>query len=511
MDTLNLDGRSLSLEQLQPLREGQPVGLVLGEDALAAVARARAVVEEHVRAGDVVYGLTTGFGKLKDVAIDAADLERLQRNLVLSHCCGSGDPMPVPEVRIAQVLRLNGLSRGHSGVRVELLEALVRLFEKGFVPEVPQKGSVGASGDLAPLAHMAAAYLGAGHARVGGERMSAADALAAVGEEPIVLQAKEGLALINGTEIMKATGVAAWLGAANLSRASDAICALTIEAMHGSLAPFDERLADLKGSAGHRRTAANVRRCLAGSGVLASHADCARVQDAYSLRCAPQVHGASKAAIEHVGDVLGAEINSVTDNPVLFPDSGEVVSAGQFHGQPVSMALDYLAIGVTTLANISERRIEQLVNPDLSGLPAFLTPDPGVNSGYMIAQVAAASLASENKVLAHPASADTIPTNANQEDHVSMGVTAARKAREIVENTERVLAIELLCAVQARDLRDELQAGPGAQTLHDLVRSAIPKLEADRYVHDDLELAGELLRSGAVVAAVEAAVGPLEA
>jgi histidine ammonia-lyase len=511
LDTLTLDGRSLRLEQLQPLLEGKPLELILGDEARRLVERARSLVEEHVRAGNVVYGLTTGFGKLKDVAIDAADLERLQRNLILSHCCGCGDPMPVAEVRIAQVLRLNGLSRGHSGVRLELLETLIRLFEKGFVPEVPQKGSVGASGDLAPLAHMAAAYMGAGHALLGGKRMSAADALVEVGEAPIILQAKEGLALINGTEIMKATGVVAWLGAANLSKAADAICALTIEAMHGSLAPFDDRLATLKGSAGHRRTAANVRRCLEGSAVLESHADCDRVQDAYSLRCAPQVHGASKAAIEHVGDVLAAEINSVTDNPVLFPESGEVISAGQFHGQPVSMALDYLAIGVTTLANISERRIEQLVNPDLSGLPAFLTPNPGVNSGYMIAQVAAAALASENKVLVHPASADTVPTNANQEDHVSMGVTAARKAREIVENTESVLAIELLCAAQARDLRDDLRAGPGAEALYELVRSVIPKLEEDRYLHDDLLLARELVRGGDAVAAVEAAIGPLDA
>jgi len=507
---LLLDGTSLTLAELRPILRGVAVELAVAAPSMVAVRRARELVDAHVDAGRVVYGLTTGFGKLREVAIQREDLGHLQRNLVLSHCCGVGPPMPVPEVRVAQILRLNGLVRGHSGVRPELVELLVRLFNADFVPVVPQQGSVGASGDLAPLAHMCAAYLGYGDVWLRGERMPARRALEVLGEAPLQLEAKEGLALINGTEIMKATGADVWLRAANLSKAADAIAALTIEALHCSAKPFDDRFAVLKGHAGHRRAAANVRRCLVDSEVLLSHKDCPAVQDPYSLRCVPQVHGAFKAALEHVGDILSSEINAVTDNPILFPDTGEVISAGQFHGQPVSMILDYLGLALCTLANISERRIEQLVNPDLSKLAPFLAANPGLNSGFMIAQVAAASLASENKIYAHPASVDTIPTSAGQEDHVSMGVTAARKAREIVTNTERVLAIEYLCAAQGRDLHEKLRAGVGAQAAHELLREQVTIMEEDRYLHDDIERATELVTSGALVAAVEAAAGPLE-
>ncbi len=463
MKTLHLDGVSLSLGDLASLARGADVRIDVTPAALEAVQRSRELVEERVRGGDVVYGLTTGFGKLKNVAIAAEDLDRLQENLVLSHCCGVGEPMPAREVRVAQVLRLNGLVRGYSGIRVELVEALVRLFNAGFVPVVPQQGSVGASGDLAPLAHMAATYMGHGEAWALGERQPAGAALAAVGEEPVVLRAKEGLALINGTEIMKAIGCVLWQRATNLSKAADAIAALSLESLFGSVRPFDDRLADLKNSEGQRRTSANVRACLDGSEVLASHTDCDRVQDPYSLRCVPQIHGAFKTALEHVSDVLSGEINSVTDNPIIFPDTGEVLSAGLFHGQPISMVLDYLGIALCTLTNVSERRIEQLVNPDLSHLPPFLTPEAGTSSGFMIAQVTAAALASENKVYAHPASVDSVPTSANQEDHVSMGVTAARKARTILDNTESVLAIELLAGAQAREFHKDLRAGPGPE------------------------------------------------
>jgi histidine ammonia-lyase len=311
---------------------------------------------------------------------------------------------------------------------------------------------------------------------------------------------------------MKAVGVGVWLRAANLSRAADVIASLSIEALLGSVKPFDARLAELKGHAGHARAAANVRACMAGSQVLTSHTDCDRVQDPYSLRCVPQIHGAFKAALAHVGEILASELNAVTDNPVLFPETGETVSAGQFHGQPVSMVLDYLALALCTLANVSERRVEQLVNPDLSKLPAFLTPKPGLHSGLMIAQVAAAALASENKSLAHPASVDTIPTSANQEDHVSMGVTAARKARSICANVEQVLAIELLCAAQAHEFYRDLRAGDGAEAAYQLVRTRIPALDADRFLHADLVVARELVAEGELVAAAEAAIGrPLEA
>jgi histidine ammonia-lyase len=510
---LELDGRSLALESLAPIARGEALEVTLAPSALERVRRSRAQVERHVENGDVVYGLTTGFGKLKNVAVGREDLRDLQRNLILSHCCGVGDPMPVHEVRIAQVLRLNGLVRGHSGVRVELLEKLARLCSKGFVPVVPQKGSVGASGDLAPLAHMAATLLGEGEVTLWsttGERtVPAAEALKALEEEPEELRAKEGLALVNGIEIMKAIGAGVWLRAANLSKAADAIASLTIEALLGSVKPFDARLAELKGHAGHARTSANVRACMQNSQVLAFHVDCDKVQDPYSLRCVPQIHGAYKAALEHVGAILVNELNSVTDNPILFPDTEEVISAGQFHGQPVSIPLDYLGISLATMANVSERRIEQLVNPDLSHLPAFLTPNPGVHSGLMIAQVAAAALASENKGLAHPASVDTIPTSANQEDHVSMGVTAARQARTICDNVERVLAIEYLCAAQAHEFHIDLRAGDGAHAAYELLRTVVPPLDGDRILSYDFALANDLITSGELVAAVESAVGEL--
>jgi len=513
MHTLTLDGTSLKLADLAPIARGEALALRLADSVREPVKRARALVERHVEAGDVVYGLTTGFGKLKHVAIARGDLALLKRNLVLSHCCGTGAPLSVAEVRVAQVLRLNGLLRGHSGVRLELCEALARLFNKGFVPVVPEKGSVGASGDLAPLAQMAAAALGEGEAWLWSpsacERMPAREALARIGEQPLELAAKEGLALINGTELIKSIGALVLLRAHNLSKCADVLAACSIEALLGSQKPFDARFAELKGQAGHAHTSDNVRALLAGSQVMQSHADCDRVQDPYSLRCVPQIHGAFKAALAHVDAVFAPEWNSVTDNPVLFPETGEVLSAGQFHGQPLSMALDYLGLALCTLANVSERRIEQLVNPDLSRLPAFLTPKPGLNSGLMIAQVAAAALASENKVLAHPASVDSIPTSANQEDHVSMGVGAALKARAIAENVEGVLSIELLCAGQAREFRRELRASRGVEAALQLLRTRVPALEADRYLRPDLEAARVLVASGAVVRAAESAVGPL--
>ena len=506
---LVLDGRSLTLEDLAPCFDGRPLTLALSAEAKGRVRQARRLVDEHVKAGDVVYGLTTGFGKLKSIAIGHDRLEELQRNLILSHACGSGEPMPVGEVRAAQILRLNGLVRGHSGIRLSLAEQLVRLFNADFVPVVPQQGSVGASGDLAPQAHMAAAYMGHGEAYLEGRRMKAKTALRKAGFEPLRLAAKEGLALINGIEVMTAIGAGVWQRAVNLSKAADILASLSLEALFGSERPFDPRLAELKGQSGHRRTSDNVRACLADSGVLASHIGCDRVQDPYCLRCVPQIHGAFKAALAHVGDVLAPEMNSVTDNPVLFPDSGETLSAGMFHGQPVSMAMDYLGLALCTLANVSERRVEQLVNPDLSGLPAFLTPDPGTSSGFMIAQVAAASLASENKIHAHPASVDTVPTSANQEDHVSMGVTAARKARTICANTERVLAIEYATACQGRSFHADLTPGRGAAAAEALFRDRVPPMESDRYLKPDLDAAEELIVSGSLVSAVEKAVGPL--
>eukprot|EP00659_Diplonema_papillatum_P000452 gene452-659_t len=496
--------RTLKLSEFEKLCVNErDVVVQLTNESRKRIEVARELVEHHVKEGNIVYGLTTGFGKLKSVAIETKDLEKLQENLVLSHSCGVGPPMPIEEVRIAQVLRLNGLVQGYSGIRLELVEVMVRLFNKGFVPWVPCKGSVGASGDLAPLSHMAAAYMGHGQAYLlqpdgSHTLMPARDALDAVGEKPVVLQAKEGLAMINGTEIMKSTALVALSRAKNVALAADAVAALSLEALMGTATPFDDRLAVLKQDPGHRATSHNVRTALEDSDVLLSHTGCDRVQDAYSLRCIPIVHGAVKSAIHHVSEVLAREINSVTDNPIIFPDTKEIISAGHFHGMCISMAMDYLALSLCTLANISERRTEQLVNPDLSHLPGFLASKPGLDSGYMIAQVASASLCSENKVLAHPASVDTIPTSANQEDHVSMGPHAARKARDIAENTEHVVAIELLCASQGRSFHSELSGGRGTRLLQNLVRSYIPPLDGDRYTYPDMQLAFQLVRSGAV-------------
>lgn len=509
--TLTLDGTSLTLEDLAPLARGEDLTLRITRQARAAVKHSRTLVDEILRQGTVVYGISTGFGKLKSQAIAPGDLAELQSNLVLSHCVGVGEPMPLPEVRIAQVLRLNSLLRGYSGVRLSLVEDLLRLFNAGFVPEVPQQGSVGASGDLAPLSHMAAAYMGHGYAFVQGKRRKARGALKALGMKPLTYAAKEGLALINGTEIMKATGVVNVLAAKNLSCAADAVASLTIEALLGSDNPFQPVLAEIKDNDGHRRTAANIRRCLSGSRVLESHLDCDRVQDPYSLRCIPQIHGAFKTALEHVEQTLCSELNVITDNPIIDPQSGQVYSAGMFHGQPLSMIQDYLGLALATMANVSERRIEQLVNPDLSHLPAFLATQPGLHSGLMIAQYTAASLASENKVLAHPASADSIPTSANQEDHVSMGVTAARKARTILGNVEQVVAIEWICAAQAREFNASVRAGKGAQAAYGFLRKHIAPLDADRYLHTDLVEARDLLKNGSLVHAVRRAVRTLEA
>lgn len=515
MNTLHLDGSSLSLADLAPLVGGGSFSLSVDEGVYGGIRASRAMVDAHVAAGDVVYGLTTGFGKLKNVAVPKADLAELQHNLIVSHCVGVGEPMPIREVRIAQVLRLNSLLRGVSGVRPYLVDYLRDVFNAGFVPVVPQQGSVGASGDLAPLSHMAAAMMGFGDAWVlgadgsPGAPLTAREALDRAGLAPLELEAKEGLALINGTEIMKSSAVVSVLRATNLSKAADAIASLCIEALKGSVRPFQDLLAQLKNNEGQRRTAQNVRGCLAHSEVLSSHADCDRVQDPYSLRCVPQIHGAFKTALAHVTDVLTAELNAVTDNPLVVPKTGEVFSAGLFHGQPLSMILDYLGLSVCTLANVSERRIEQMVNPDLSGLPAFLSPKPGLHSGLMIAQYAAAAIASENKVYAHPASVDSIPTSANQEDHVSMGVTAARKARMILDNVEAGLGIELVCGAQAREFTKDLRAGRGAEAAYEAVRRVVAPLEGDRYLQPDLAAAKECIVSGALVSAVEDAIGPL--
>ena len=486
--------------------------LEFGEPARQSVLAARRTVEGLLVAGDgarSVYGINTGFGKLANVRVAASDLTLLQHNLIRSHATGMGDAFPRAVSRLALALRLHALAKGASGVRPELIERMVAIYNAELTPVVPSLGSVGACGDLAPLAHMALPLLGEGELEdATGERMPARKALDAAGIESMELSAKEGLALINGTQFMTALGCLTLADVKRASAVADVAAASTLEALRGSSRPFQADVHALRPHAAQALTAANVCRLLDGSEIVPSHADCEKVQDAYSLRCVPQVHGAAKQALKFASDVLVVEADSVTDNPLVL-EGGDVVSAGNFHGQPVSQALDVLAIGAATLTNISERRIENLVNPDISGLPPFLAVSPGLESGLMISHVVAASLASENKTLAHPASVDTIPTSANREDHVSMGVTAARHARMVVDNLVRVLAIELVASARGLDCGDGLAPGRGVLAAYEALREVVPPLEGDRVLAPDLLAAEALVRSGALLGRVEAICGSI--
>jgi histidine ammonia-lyase len=497
----------LSLSQWVALGEDQS-RITVRPAARKGIAASRRVVVARAASGDAVYGVNTGFGKLASVKIASEDLSTLQRNLLLSHATGVGAPLPRNVARIAFALRIHALARGFSGVRVELIDAMLDLFNAGLTPVVPSQGSVGASGDLAPLAHMALPLLGEGECDDGRRILTGIEALRKLGRQPVQLAEKEGLALINGTQIMTAIGIVATNLAEELARVADICCASTIEALRASARPFLEQVHQLRPHPGQLATASNVSRLLRGSKILPSHVDCAKVQDAYSMRCAPQVHGAAKDGIAYARKVVLTEAHAVTDNPLVFPD-GDTVSAGNFHGQPVSQAMDYLKIAVATLANISERRIENLVNPDISGLPPFLATDPGLESGMMIAQVAAAALASENKTLAHPASVDTVPTSANREDHVSMGVTAARHAMLVLENTANVLAIEWIAAAVALDAGEPLRPGKGVAAAHACLREVVAPLTADRVLATDIHKARAKIMGGDLAAFVEKAVGKL--
>jgi len=505
--TIQLGEPNLPLSTLVALsRPGARIALA--KTARTRVQESRAVVEAAVAGGATMYGINTGFGKLAGVRIPDEQLSQLQKNLLLSHATGVGEPLRVEQSRLAFALRIHNLALGFSGVRLALLDQAIALFNAGLVPVIPSQGSVGASGDLAPLSHMALPLIGFGSVHDGTSVRSGAEALAQLGRAPLELREKEGLALINGTQIMTAIGCLVVHEALLLAKAADIACAMTVEALRGSEKPFQERIHAVRAHQGQGATAANLRRLLAGSKIMPSHAQCAKVQDAYSLRCAPQVHGAGKDGIRYALGVLVTEANSVTDNPLVFP-GGDVVSGGNFHGQPVSQAMDFLTIAVSTLANISERRIEQMVNPDISGLPPFLARNPGLESGFMIPQVVAASLASENKSLAHPASVDTIPTSANREDHVSMGVTAARHADRATANSAKVVGIELLCAAQGLDLGEPLRPGGGVDAAYKVLRKVVPTLAGDRFLAPDLAAAELLVRDGSLVGAVEKKVGEL--
>jgi histidine ammonia-lyase len=491
-----LDGRSLTLHQLASVaRENARV--VLDDAARARVAAARHVVDRAADGDVAVYGVNTGFGSFADVRIPQDALSTLQANLLRSHAAGVGDPLPVQAIRATMALRANVLARGSSGVRVETLEALIALLNAGVHPVVPCRGSVGASGDLAPLAHLALVLVGEGETLGPDGRLPGAVALERNGLVPIQLKPKEGLALINGTQPSTAILALAVLDAERVAHAADVAAALSIDGLRGSTKPFDPRIHAARPFRGQQQSAGIIGTLLAGSPINASHADCGRVQDAYSMRCAPQVHGAARDALAFVRHVVSVELNAATDNPMVFAEEGDLVSGGNFHGAPVALAADLLAIGVTHLATISERRSDRLVNPALSGLPPFLTRNGGLESGLMMAQVTAAALTSELKGLAHPASVDTIPTSGNKEDHVSMSMTAALKAERAVGLARQVTAIELLCATQAIDLLAPLTTSPLLADACRIVRARVPTLDKDRSPAPDIAAIDELIADGA--------------
>ena len=477
---IQLDGASLTLAQTEAVAFGEEVSL--SRDARERVERARDFVEEIVARAEVVYGINTGFGALSEVTIPADDLRELQLNLVRSHACGVGAPLPETVVRAMTLHRANVLAKGFSGCRPVVIETLIAMLNGGAHPVIPSRGSVGASGDLAPLAHLALVTIGEGEAIFRGDRMPGGEAMRRAGIQPLQLEAKEGLALLNGTQAMTAVGGLALLNAARLAEAADVIGAMTLEALRGTPVAFDEKIQSTRPHPGQQTSARRLREFIQDSEIRESHRDRAvdpRVQDAYALRCMPQVHGAVRDALEHARGIVEIEINSATDNPLVFTGEREVLSGGNFHGEPVSLALDYAAIAVADLGTIAERRVERLVNPALSGLPAFLSPHPGTNSGLMIAQVTAAALIAENNVLAHPASVFTLPTSANKEDHVSMGMTAALKFAQVVDNVETILAIELLCAAQGLEFLKPLKPGPKLREVYERVRQRAPALERD--------------------------------
>jgi histidine ammonia-lyase len=495
----------ITLEVLaQVARDARPV--TVGAAADTAMRRARRVVDDVVAGGDAapaVYGVNTGFGALAEVRISAGQVTELQRNLVRSHAAGVGTPLPRDATRAMVLLRAAVLATGRSGARPVCCQRLCDLLNHGVHPVIPARGSVGASGDLAPLAHLALALIGEGEAEHAGDVLPSADALARAGIAPLELEAKEGLTLLNGTQHMTAVGGLAVYDAEQTCRIADLAGAMSLDALKGTARAFDERVVGARHHPGQIEVGRVLRALLAGSAIAESHKDCGKVQDPYSLRCMPQVHGATRDLLGYVRGVLEREANSSTDNPLVFADTGEMISGGNFHGQPVAMALDAAAIAIAELANISERRVEQLVNPHLSsGLPPFLAVDSGLNSGFMIAQVSAAALVSENKILAHPASVDSIPSSAGREDHVSMGATAALKLAQVHDHVRTVLAIELLCAAQGLDLRRPLTTTRPLAVALECIRAVVPMMDKDRPLHVDIRAVRRLIDDGVLLAAV---------
>jgi len=500
METLTLDGQALSLAEIEAVAVGRR-RVEVSAGARERGATSRALIERIVAEGQTVYGVNTGFGKLADVRISNDHLAQLQTNLVRSHAGGVGQPLSEAESRAMVLLRANVLAKGLSGTRAEVLELLVGMLNAGVTPVIPEKGSVGASGDLAPLAHLALVVIGEGEACYKGTRMAGCEALRLAGLKPLQLAAKEGLALLNGTQAMAAVGGLAAARAARLVRLADVAGAMSLDALLGTPVAFDARIHGARPHAGQVASAAHLVELMEGSEIRESHREhCSRVQDAYCLRCMPQVHGAVRGVLAHVASVVETEAGSATDNPLVFPDEtgGAVLSGGNFHGAPLAYAFDYAAVAMTDLAGITERRIDRLLNPDINeGLPAFLSPDPGLSSGFMIAQIVAAALINECQVLSHPSSTGSIPTDGGKEDHVSMGMTGALKLRQIVENAERIVAIELMCAAQAVEFRRPLKSSAKLEGVLAAVRSAVPRLEQDRVLAGDIDAMAAAVRDGA--------------
>jgi len=508
LNALHISGNDLTLEAVREVAsERRPV--LLSADAREGVDRARAVVDEIVAGNQLAYAITTGVGKLSDVRIAGDQIRELQVNLVRSHAAGVGEPLSVAETRAMMLLRANSLAKGYSGVRAVVIDTLCEMLNRGVTPFVPSQGSVGASGDLAPLAHLALALIGEGECfDTASKRIASADALKQAQIKPLVLQAKESISLINGTQGMLAVGTLALLAAETLVDSADVLGGLCCDALKGTDAAFDERIHKTRPHSGQMKTAANLRKMLEGSQIRESHRNCGRVQDAYSLRCIPQVHGAVRDTLAHCREVFETEANSAVDNPLVFitdtgNSEGDVISGGNFHGEPLAFVLDFLGIALSALAGISERRLERLVNPALSeGLPPFLAQGAGLNSGFMLPQVTAAALVSENKVLAHPASVDSITTSGNKEDYVSMGMTAALKLKRIVENTRNVLAIEAMAVAQAIDFLAPLKTSKRGQAAHAAIRSVCPAMDKDRVMYKDFARLNELIATGRLAQAL---------
>lgn len=506
-----INGRDLTVEEVIRVCRGYEK-VEIAPEAKEAVIKARNYIEKKLEEGAVIYGLTTGFGKFANVVISREEAEQLQKNLIISHTCAMGEPYETKYVRAAMLLRCNALSRGNSGIRLETIQTMIDMLNAGIHPVIPEKGSLGASGDLAPLSHIALALIGLGEVEYKGQIVTAAEAMAKEGIVPVVLAAKEGLALNNGTQMMTAVGVNVLWDAMHLMKTADIATAMTAEALHGITKAYDHKVHDLRGHQGQKDAAENLRTLLAGS-KNAFEVQPSKVQDPYSLRCIPQIHGASRDAIQYVYEAVSRELNAVTDNPIVFPDEDEVISGGNFHGQPMALAFDFLKMAISEFADVSERRAERLINPQLSeGLPAFLTKYGGVCSGFMIAQYAAASMVSENKIYAHPACVDSIPSSGNQEDHVSMGTTSARTAAMVLDNAQKVIGIELAAAAQGIWLRQEIgesdisNLAPATRAAYDYIRTVSEPVDEDILMHDELKKFDEMVKDFSILEAVEKVV-----